>query len=154
MDLVGRVLSCVGTRILAWPRQKLMLLCCHCCTMFAELYQGCPKRRGYARGASRASSIANILNMCPPTVIVNLRSSPNGLRDLESAMRSHNGHTSQLVMPRRLQVALLLIFSPEPPSTMHPGISCPCTRTFMAGLWWSTTTDPVVDSAKLAGIAT
>ena len=41
-------------------------------------------------------------------------------------MHSQNGHTSEFVMLRRLQVTLLITLNLEPPPTMQPGISSPC----------------------------
>ena len=82
------------------------------------------------------------------------RSSPTGWTDLVFAIYNQKGHTSQVVMPKWLCVALLVTLTTELVWKMHPEISCPCKRTFMAGFWWSITVDPFVDSAKLAVIVT
>ena len=56
-------------------------------------------------------------------------------------------------MPRLVQVALLMTFTPELPSTTHPVISVPCSRTLMAGFWWSMTIGPVLGSVKRVKMA-
>ena len=154
MVFVGGALSCVGTRIFSRPRQTLMLLYCQFYLMFAECNHGRPSSKGYAPGASRANTTSDISNVCSPITIFNLRSSPNGRMDLVSTMRSQNGHASQSVRPNRLEVALLMKLTLEPPSMMHPYISCSCSITLIAELWWLTTVGPVVDSAKFAEMVT
>ena len=84
----------------------------------------------------------------------NFRSRPKGRTERVSAIRSQKGQFSHEVMPRLVHMALLMTFTPEPSSTTHPLISVLCTRTLMAGFWWSITVDPFVDSAKLAVIVT
>ena len=49
-------------------------------------------------------------------------------------------------MPRLLRVALLMTFTREPLSTMHPVISVPCTSTLIAVFWWTMVVGPLVDS--------
>ena len=46
MAFVGVVLSCIGTRILAWLRRKLILSYYQCCLMFAKRNHSRPNSRG------------------------------------------------------------------------------------------------------------
>ena len=75
-----------------------------------------------------------------------------------SSLRVHYPHTwffvSGVSQLWRCSLTLSLSLGRVPLSKMHPEISCPCKRTFMAGFWWSITVDPFVDSAKLAVIVT
>ena len=52
------------------------------------------------------------------------------------------------------KVALVMTFTPEPPSMIRPKISSPCRITLMIRFWWSTTVGPVVDFVKFARIIT
>ena len=82
----------------------------------------------------------------------NFRSRPRGRMERMSAIRSQKGQISHDVMPRFVHVALLMTFTPDPPCTMHPFISVPCTRTLMAGFWWSMTVGPGLGSVKRVGM--
>ena len=55
-------------------------------------------------------------------------------------------------MPSFVHVALLITFTPDPPSTTHPCISMPCTRTLMARLRCSMIVGPRLVSVKRAGM--
>ena len=120
--------SSMGTLTLARPLRKLRLLCCQFCLMLAERNHGRPNSRGYAAGDSRDSTTVEISNRWPPTTMDSFRSNPSGHTERVSAIRSQKGQFSQDVMPRVVHVALLLTFTPDPPSTTHPCISVPCTR--------------------------
>ena len=78
-----------------------------------------------------------ISNRWPPTMMDSFRSSPRERTERVSAICSQKGELSQDVMPRVVYVALLITFTPDLPSTTHPCISVPCTRTLMTGLRWS-----------------
>ena len=57
------------------------------------------------------------------------------------------------VCQMQLSVSLSLItFMPDSPSTTHPCISVPCTRTLMAGLRWSMIVGPRLVSVNRAGM--
>ena len=58
------------------------------------------------------------------------------------------GQFSHEVMPRLFQVALLMTFTSEPLSTTHPVSLMPCTRTLIAGFWWSITVGLWLGSVK------
>ena len=75
---------------------------------------------------------ADTVNACPPKINSKFRIRLIGRTDRVSAIRSQNGHASQSVMPRRLHVVLLITFTLEPSSTMHPMISCPWSTTLIS----------------------
>ena len=81
------------------------------------------------------------------------RNNPRGLTDRVSAMRSQNGQFSQDVIPKDWHVALLMTFTPDPPSITHPWISVPCTRTLITGLLWSTSVGSGFVSVSSVGMA-
>ena len=66
--------------------------------------------------------------------------------DQISAMQSQNGHTSHYIMSSRLHVALLIKFTPEPPSIIQNHLDG---RILMV-----ITDSPVVCSVKLVEIST
>ena len=80
------------------------------------------------------------------------RSNPRGLTERLFAMRSQKGQFSQDVMPRVVHAALLMTFTPDPPSITHPCILVPCTRALMAELRWSMIVGPRLVSVNRAGI--
>ena len=146
------VLSRMGTLIFAWPLRKLMSLCCQFLLMLAVRNHGHPNRRGYAHGASSANTTTDISHTWPPMMIDNLHKSPRGLTERVSAILSQKGQLSHDVMPRLLHVALLMTFTPETPSTIHPVISVPCTNTFIARFWWSIISGPLDAFVKCDGM--
>ena len=135
------------------PLRKLRWLCCQFCLILAERNHGRPSRRGYAPRASSASTTTQISNKCLLIMMDNFRKRPRGRTERVSAIRSQEGRFSYEVMLRLLQMALLMTFTPEPPSTTHPVISVPCTKTLIAGFWWSMTVGPWLGSIKRVGIA-
>ena len=146
------VLSCIRTLIFVQPRWKRIWLCYQFCLMLAERNHGHPSRRGYAPGASSPNTTAEISNRWPLMMFDNLCNSPRGLIECVSAILSQKGKFSHVVMPRLLHVALLMTFTPEPLSTMHPAISVPCTSTLIVGFWWSIIVGALEDSVKCAEI--
>ena len=110
---------------------------------------GYSKRKWYAPSASSDNTIAEISNVYPPTMISNTRMRPKGRTDRVLDIRSQNEQASQFWMPKRSHVLLLMMLTPDPPSIKHPGTSCPLMITVGAGLWWSITINPYVDSAKI-----
>ena len=83
----------------------------------------------------------------------NFRNRPRGRTECVSAIRNQKGQFSHEVMPRLVHVALLMTFTPEPSSTTHSVIFVPCTRTFMAGFWWSMTVGPGLGFVKRVEMA-
>ena len=65
------------------------------------------------------------------------------------AIRSQNGHACHFVMPSRAWVVLLITFTPEPPSTMLPGISWPWMITLIVSLCSSIIVGPLTGLMKL-----
>ena len=120
--------------------------------MLAERNHGRPNSRGYAHGDSRDSTIVEILNRWPPTMMDSFRSSPRGRTERVSAICSQKGKFSQDVIPMVVHVALVITFTPDLPSTTHPCISVPCTKTLMAGLRWSMIVGPRLVSMKRVGM--
>ena len=45
------------------------------------------------------------------------------------------GHAYQSILPSQVHVVVLITFTPEPPSTMHPDMSWPRRIILMTGLW-------------------
>ena len=143
----------MGNLTLLRPLRKLRLLCCQFCLILAERNHGRPNSRGYAPGDSSDRTTAEISNRWPPMKTYSFRNNPRGLTERVSAMRSPNGQFSQDVMPRVLHVALLMTFTPDPPSITHPWILVPCTRTLITGLRWSMIVGPRLVFVNKAGIA-
>ena len=110
-----------------------MWLCRKFYLMLAERNHDRPNGRGYGHGASSANMTTDISNRWPSMMIDNLRKSPRGLTARVSAILNQKGQLSHDVMPKLLHVALLMKFTPEPLSTIHPVISVPCTSTFIVG---------------------
>ena len=133
--------------------RKLMRICCQFCLIFIERNHGHPNSRGYALCASKGKTTIDFLNAWPPTTIPNFRSNPKGWTNLVSTMQSQNEQASQVAIPKRLQVSLLMTFTPDPSSIMHPDISSPLMMNFMAGLWWSMTIGLATDSMKCVAMA-
>ena len=101
--------------------------------MLAEHNHGLPSREGMPLGASSAMTTTEILNRWPPMMTNILRKSLRGLTDRVFVIRSQKGQFSHEIMSKLLHVALLMMFNPDPPSTTHPVISVPCTKTLLAG---------------------
>ena len=61
------------------------------------------------------------------------RKSQRGLTERVFAIRSQKEQFSHEVMPKLLQVSLLMMFTPELLSTTHLVIWVPCIKTFIVG---------------------
>ena len=111
--------------------------------MLVERNHGLPSRRGYAPRASNASTTM---------MMDNLRKRPRGHTERVSAIRNQKGQFSHEVMPKLLQVALMMTFTMEPSSTTHLVISVTCTRTLIVGFYWSITVGLWLGSSKRLGM--